>query len=65
MCFYDDAGYSIKSCTTDGFIVETEEMLPADTDFGIYSRMYATALRNLGIDKYFLEIKHAETGLMT
>lgn len=65
MTYYARHGYSIKSCTTDGFIVEASEMLPANTDFGLFSRMYQTALANLGSDKYFLEVKHEAEGLLT
>ena len=65
MTYYHEQGYSVKSCTTDGFIVERGEMLPHSTNFGIFSRMYQTGLRNLGIDKYFLEVKHADVGLMS
>lgn len=65
MTYYHDLGYSVKSCTTDGFIVERDEMLPVETDFGIFSSMYKTGLANLGIEKYFLEVKHSDTGLMT
>lgn len=63
MSFYHSKGYKVISCTTDGFIVAAPEMFPKETDFGIFSSMYQAALSNLDIDKYFLEVKHEDTGL--
>ena len=65
MNYYHEQGYSVKSCTTDGFLVERSEMLPDTTDFGMFSKMFKTALNDLGVNKYFLEIKHKDTGMLT
>jgi len=64
---YNDAGYKILSCTTDGFL------LHSDADFsmesvkkGVFGEVYQTALGNLGIDKFFLERKHFDDlGVLT
>lgn len=64
MTSYESRGYTVLSCTTDGFLVESKG--DREEGFGIFSEMYEVALRNLGIDKYFLEEKHMdEAGIYT
>lgn len=64
MTYYHAQGYQVRSCTTDGFLVVAEEMLPEDTDFGLFTKMYKVAVKNLRMKKYFLEIKHKAEGMI-
>lgn len=59
MAAYDRAGMEVLSCTTDGFLVKTNEGFTKESVVkGPFGSTIQTALSNLGITAFFLEEKH-------
>jgi hypothetical protein len=58
MCEFNSKGRKVISCTTDGFLTDGNiNDLDLNVDGLLFSKIFKTALSNLGLEPNILEIK--------